>query len=596
LRIESRIAGRRNTIVDGISFDLAEGETVGIVGESGSGKSMTVRALTGLLPQGVFASGSVVFEGKEVLNLPEREFARLRGSGLSLLFQDPFTMLNPLLTAGRHIGESLKAEGASRSTLRDEVLRRLKEVGIADPAVADRYPFQLSGGMRQRVGIAAALARDCRVLAADEPSTALDVTTQAEILKLLKGIQRRRGMGLVLITHDLRVAFSICDRVLVLYAGTLLEVSPPAALEMEPLHPYSLALLLSDPPIDRKLRCLPTIPGRIPAPDSVRSCCSFAPRCQWRESECISAKPPLAPVEPSRHSACIRLQQIRPSMRELRASLVNDAQEAACTLSPEMLVRARELQKSFDIRARKAVALAGMSLELAAGEVAGLVGESGSGKTTLGRCIAGLESPDSGSILVDGIEVARFQELDRATRTRFRRTVQMIFQNPYATLNPSFTIGATLREAIILGGTELHEVEKRLDQLLLRVGLPLSYASRKPVALSGGEHQRVAIARALAVRPKLLVCDEPVSAVDVSVQAQLLELFRSLRDEFGMTLLFITHDLAVARQVADRIHVMFQGRIVESGSAAQVLGSPRHDYTKRLIASIPRGPEWGDMH
>ena len=235
-----------------------------------------------------------------------------------------------------------------------------------------------------------------------------------------------------------------------------------------------------------------------------------------------------------------------------------------------------------------------MSLDLTAGEAAGLVGESGSGKTTLGRCLAGLETPNSGSIVVDGIEAARFRELDRAMRQRFRRSVQMIFQNPYATLNPSFTIGATLREAILIGGIDPRKVEALLGELLARVGLPPSYASRKQVALSGGEHQRVAIARALAVGPKLLVCDEPVSAVDVSVQAQLLELFRSLRQELGMTLLFITHDLAVARQIADRIHVMFQGVIVESGPAGEVLNSPRHEYTKRLIASIPRSRGWGD--
>jgi peptide/nickel transport system ATP-binding protein len=450
--------------------------------------------------------------------------------------------------------------------------------------------------MRQRIGIAAALARDCRVLAADEPSTALDVTTQAEILKLLKTVQRQRGMGLILITHDLRVAFSICDRVLVLYAGTLLEVAPPAALEVEPLHPYSLSLLLSDPPIDRRLRHLPTIPGRIPAPDDVRNCCGFAPRCQWSAPECASAKPSLVAIGPSRHSACVRLRQIRPSMHELHDSLVGGMEAVSPPVSRETLAKVRELHKTFDVRGKKAIAVAGVSLELAAGEVAGIVGESGSGKTTLGRCLVGLETPSSGSIVVDGIEAARFHELDRPTRARFRRTVQMIFQNPYATLNPSFTIGGTLREAILIGGTEPHEVERRLGQLLLRVGLPVSYVSRKPVALSGGEHQRVAIARALAVRPKLLICDEPVSAVDVSVQAQLLELFRSLRHEFGMTLLFITHDLAVARQIADRIHVMFQGRIVESGSAAQVLDSPQHEYTKRLIASIPRGQEWGDAN
>ncbi len=581
LRIESRIDGSRRTIVDGVALDLHTGETIGIVGESGSGKSMTVRALLGLLPPGVHAAGSVCFDGEELLGLPESRLRRVRGAGISLVFQDPFTMLNPLQTAGRHIGETLLAVGAARSTLRAEILRRLHEVGIHDERVIDRYPFQLSGGMRQRVGIAAALARDCRVLAADEPATALDVTTQQEILTLLKRLQRERGMGFILVTHDLRVAFAVCDRIYVLYAGALLEVASPGDLQAEPLHPYTLGLMLSDPPLDRRLRSLATIEGAVPRPDDVAGCCTFAPRCAWTDAACRAGRPPLAAIAPARHSACVRIAEIATEMRSARAGAEQQAQIPDRATHAAPLVRVEKLRKQFG----PVTALAGVTLDLAEREVTALVGESGSGKTTLGRCIAGFESADGGTIRIEGRDTTRLGALDTAARRWFRRTVQMVFQDPYSSLNPAWTIGATLREAIRVGAPDTRDLDARLGALLARVGLPAAYAARKPAALSGGERQRVAIARALAVRPKLLVCDEPVSAVDVSVQAQLLALFRSLQEADGMTLLFITHDLAVARQVADRIHVMYRGEIVESGPAAEVLDRPTHAYTKRLIAS-----------
>ena len=316
-------AGDR-TITAGTTLTVAAGETVGIVGESGSGKSMTARAIVRLLPPGLSAKGRVVFRDKELLGLDERAMRSVRGSGITMMFQDPFTMLNPLLRSGDHIAESLD-RGLSRSERRDEVVRRLDEVGIDAGEIAKRYPFQLSGGMRQRVGLAAALARDPELLIADEPSTALDVTTQAEILHLLARVQEDRGMGVVLITHDLRVAFSVCDRIYVLYAGSLLEVGDPGSMEQQPLHPYTLGLLLSEPAADRRQSELLAIEGSVPSADDVTGQCSFAPRCHWAAEVCRRADPPLVEVEPGRLSACVRIGDIRSEMLERRRSVVSDA-------------------------------------------------------------------------------------------------------------------------------------------------------------------------------------------------------------------------------------------------------------------------------
>jgi peptide/nickel transport system ATP-binding protein len=589
LGISSNLNGRRNVLVSGIDLALAAAETVGIVGESGSGKSMTAKAIIGLLPPGVRASGSVHFKGREILNLPESELAQLRGSEISLLFQDPFTMLNPLLPAGMHVAESL-ASGNRRA----EALRRLAEVGIRDPAVADRYPFQLSGGMRQRVGIASSLARDCKLLIADEPSTALDVTTQKEILALLKSMQEARGMGLILITHNLRVAFAMCDRVYVLYAGMVLEVGSAAALEGEPLHPYSLGLLLSEPPADRRLRQLTAIPGSVPPAGQVLDCCPFASRCEWVEDVCRAGRPPIRQVEAGRWSACVRIDQIREEMATRRREAERrDRHEAGSTASKPVVVT-ENLEKTFVTGGRvrrENRALGGVSLKIDEAESVGLVGESGSGKTTLARCLVGLETPTSGRITIAGLDASDFGRLSGRDRRRLRHTIQMVFQDPYSTLNPSRTIGATLKEALLVAEPRPRNLEAAARELLARVGVPTGYVVRKPVALSGGERQRVAVARALAVNPRILVCDEPVSALDVSVQAQVLNLFKSLQLELGMTYLFVTHDLAVARQVVDRVYVLYKGEVVETGPVEKVLDHPQHPYTRRLVDSIPRSEE-----
>jgi peptide/nickel transport system ATP-binding protein len=592
LRIWSGSGPQRRTITTGTHLSLGAGQTVGIVGESGSGKSLTARAVARLLPQGVSADGSVRFRGRELMDLPEKEMRSLRGGRLSLMFQDPFTMLNPLIRCGEHIAEMLEADGArpTRDRMREETVRRLAEVGIDDPLVAQRFPFQLSGGMRQRVALAAALARDPDLLIADEPSTALDVTTQAEILDLLRSLQQARGMGLILITHDLRVAFTTCDRVYVLYAGSLMEVGRADALEREPLHPYSLGLLLSEPSVERKLGELAAIPGSVPAPDDVADRCAFSPRCRWVADACRVDRPELSEVEPGRQSACIRLADIRAEMQELRDRVLTEAVPTASVVAGDRLVTVDAVAKTFDLgRGREVQALKGVSLWIEPGECVGLVGESGSGKTTFGRCLVGLETPSSGRIDIDGVDASDYAALSTDSRSRLRRTVQMIFQDPYSTLNPRHTVARTLTEALQRSGVGggRGSAAAAVADLLDRVGLPATYARRRPASLSGGERQRVAIARALAVQPKLLVCDEPVSALDVSVQAQILNLFRGLQAELRIGYLFITHDLAVVRQVADRIFVLYRGEVVESGSAQTILSNPSHPYTRRLMDSVP---------
>ncbi|MFL5962248.1 MAG: dipeptide ABC transporter ATP-binding protein [Gaiellaceae bacterium] len=591
LRVEYVAGNTRRTLVSGVDLHVDRGETIAIVGESGSGKTLTARAMIRLLPTGVQATaGEISLAGRDVLRMSDREAARIRGNQISMIFQDPFTMLNPVLRCRGHLEEVLRnrAKPIPKREARAEALTRLAEVGILDPSAADRYPFQLSGGMRQRVGLAAALAGDPELLIADEPSTALDVTTQAEILELLKSVQRARGMGLILITHDLRVAFSVAERVYVLYAGALVEVSKATALEQEPLHPYSLGLLLSEPATEFRQAQLLAIDGSVPAPDDVTDQCSFASRCRWMQERCVAGAPPLREVEPGRYSACVRLEEIRAEMMGVRREVRAPVPEAPATeIDPFLAVR--DLQKVFAGQRGGVVrALDGVSITVGVNESVGIVGESGSGKTTLGRCLVGLENPSAGLIDIDGIDATDYSKLARADRARLRRTVQIVFQDPYSSLDRTETVGAALREVLVVNKFPSQRMNVRVDELLERVGLPLGYAKRRPAALSGGERQRVVIARTLALEPKLIVCDEPVSALDVSVQAQILSLFRELREEFGLSYLFITHDLAVVRQVVDRVYVLYQGKVVEQGPVGRVLDQPEHPYTKRLIASIPR--------
>jgi peptide/nickel transport system ATP-binding protein len=590
LRIDRVRDGRRQTIVSGVSLAVAKGESIGIVGESGSGKSMTARAITGLLPPGLVASGRIGYGDRDLLTLPEREWRQVRGTEIGLILQDPFTMLNPVLRCSAILGESLRTERRlGRHERRAEVVRRLAEVGIDDPAVADRYPFQLSGGMRQRVAIAAALARDPEILIADEPSTALDVTTQRDTLALIKSIQAARGMGLVLITHDLRVAFAMCDRIYVLYAGTVVEVGRPDELDAEPWHPYTQGLLSSEPPVDHRVASLFSIPGAVPSPDEGWSRCVFAARCQWAADACRKGPMSLAEVGDGRRSACVRLPEIRADLVSVRRQAERAAGSGEAVDRGSPLVRIERVTKEFaGSGSATNRALDEVSLDIAEHECVGLVGESGSGKTTLARMLVGLERTTAGTIAIDGIDASDFAALRRADLLRLRGTVQFVFQDPYSSLDPRRSVGWTIAEAITTRTPRQRHVREMVGELLAEVGLPPSYAELRPVALSGGMRQRVAIARALAAAPRLLICDEPVSALDVSVQAQILNLIRRLHTERGLGYLFITHDLSIVRQVSDYLYVMHRGRVVESGPTEQVLDRPQHLYTVNLLTSVPR--------
>jgi len=590
LSLTAQLGTARRTITLGTDLDLAHGEAIAIVGESGSGKSLTAKAIMRLLPENVSATGSISFDGIDLMALTPRELQGVRGRRISMLLQDPFTMMNPLMRAGAHIEEMLadRPEYASRAARSAELRRRLAEVGVTGDDVPLRMPFQLSGGMCQRVALAAALARDPELLIADEPSTALDAVTQAEIIRLLKRVQVERGMSLILITHDLRLAFSTCARVYVLYAGSLLEVGDAEDVASDPHHPYTLGLLLSAPPIERRVPRLIAIRGSVPRAADVAGRCGFADRCDWAAEVCRADRPPLTETAPGRRSACVRWPEIQGQMRALRRQALDSGFDVGRVASSEPpLVSVRCLVKTYVPRGGRPVhALEGVSIEIAHGESVGLVGESGAGKTTLGRCLVGLETPTGGTIEIAGLPATDYEAISRGERSQLRRTIQMVFQDPYSTLNPRHSVRRSLTEALH-AANDLENAEPRIRELLRDVGLSEDFADRRPASLSGGERQRVAVARALAVGPKVLICDEPVSSLDVSVQAQILNLFKRLQDEHGLAYLFITHDLAVVRQIADRVYVMHGGKVVEEGLTDAVMSRPEHPYTRHLIKSVP---------
>ena len=590
LAIDYREKGRSHQLVTDVSFVVGRGETVGLVGESGSGKSLTARALVSLLQPELHAEGSIKFDGVELVGKDGRMSAQVRGRDIGLLMQDPFTMLNPVRTVGYHIIETLRVSkvgaGLRGNEMRAEVARRLAEVGIDRPSVANSYPFELSGGMLQRVALACVLASNPRLLVADEPTTALDATTQREILGLLAAIQQERGMSLLLITHDLRLAFASCSRVLVMYAGTLVESSPAALVRSAPAHPYTRGLLEAVPSADRYQETLEGIPGRVPPVSEVLDRCGFASRCGYVTDACITSRPELRMVESDQWTACVRYEELRDALRQ-SAEAGSGERRAVEARAPMLSIS--NLSKVYESSADKHSAIAGVDLTLSKGEALGIVGESGSGKTTMARCILGLTTPTGGQIILDGLDVSDFRRLDNADAARARRIVQCVFQDPYSSLNPMHSVGYAIEEALGFRVPQLAraQVQREVHALLERVGLPATYASRRPAALSGGQRQRVAVARALAVQPEVLVCDEPVAALDVSIQAQILALLREINEQ-GTALIFITHDLGVVRQVTSRVVVLYRGSIVEQGATDEVLNSPQHDYTRRLVASMPR--------
>lgn len=563
-------------ITTDVTFAVASGESLAIVGESGSGKSLTARAVLGLLPPNLEASGAVELAGTRTDARPDRT-APLRGDTVALLVQDPFTMLHPLRRIGTQLGDGLGGRGSRRQG-EQLVLDRLAEVGL-DADVARRYPHQLSGGMRQRVGIAAALLRDPDLLIADEPTTALDATTQRDIMRLLFELRERRHLALVLITHDLGLAFATSDRALVLYAGAPVEHAAASPLRRRPQHPYTAALLAAEPTVEHRLAHLGGIEGNVPALAEVQGRCAFADRCPHVVDICRERRPPLSEQTPGHAVACWRASELDLT-RGARPIVVDpDAKEAS---GDTALVLASHVTHTFAGTDRPA--LDDVTIAIGAGRAVSIVGESGSGKTTLARIMVGLLRADEAQLTIDGSTFHDWSSVRGDERHRLRRSIQMVFQDPYSSLNPRWRVRATLNEA--LRAFDSHP-SNTVEDLLDLVHLPRNVATVTPGSLSGGERQRVAIARALATRPKVIIFDEAVSALDVSVQAQILDLLNELRVTAGLAIVLITHDLAVARQTTDVTYVLRRGKVVESGPTARVLAQPNSDYTRRLLASVP---------
>jgi peptide/nickel transport system ATP-binding protein len=575
--------------VDGISFDIAAGECYALLGESGCGKSMTALGLMRLLPPGARAtSGTVSFAGRELLALPEASMREYRGGQVGMIFQEPATSLNPVLTVGRQIVEALELHSA----LRGEAARRraeelLDQVGIPDAKRRlDEFPFQLSGGLRQRVMIAIALAGAPRLLIADEPTTALDVTIQAQVLDLLDELRRSQGMALLLITHDLGVVARMADRIGVMYAGQLVEEATREAFFARPAHPYSVRLFAALPDAERRGGRLATIPGSVPPADTLYPGCRFVERCGEAREECGKAPPPWRDAGNGQRVRCV-LADAAPAV----AAGVG-AGDTAISGAEKPLLAVEDLKVHFPIRRgilQRAVgavrAVDGVSLQLLPGRTLALVGESGCGKTTAGKAMLQLIRPTAGRVQLDGLEITT---RSTAELRPLRAKMQMVFQDPFASLNPRLRVGEIIAEGMRALGTADGDASRRVAELLEKVGLRAEMANRYPHEFSGGQRQRIAIARALAVSPKVLICDEPTSALDVSVQAQILNLLADLQRELQLAYLFITHNIAVVDYLAHDVAVMYLGRVVESGSAEEVLRRPRHPYTRALLAAVPR--------
>ncbi len=585
-------AGKKMLVaVDGISFAISKGETFALLGESGCGKSASAQGIMRLLPAaGRITGGSVRLHDEELLTLAEAEMRQVRGARIAMIFQEPATSLNPVLTVGVQIGEVLDRHCDLRGEpARQRMLELLRQVGIADPERRlDEYPFQFSGGMKQRVMIAIALAGEPDLLIADEPTTALDVTVQAQILDLLAQLQRERGMGMLLITHDLGVVAKMAHRIGVMYAGELVEVASREEFFSRPQHPYTQALFAALPEISRRGMALTTIPGQVPSLATMPAGCRFADRCSHVMPVCREISPDWRGVAASHTLRCHW-------MGSTAAVADHTPRMGLGHLMPEMapFLDVVDLKVHFPIRRGilqrtigQVLAVDGVSLAISAGRTLALVGESGCGKTTVGKALLQLVKPTAGNVRLGGNELVGMQ----GKRLRAaRRHMQMVFQDPFASLNPRLRVGEIIAEGMSALGLESDAAAqgRAVAALLKQVGLPDEAAGRYPHEFSGGQRQRIAIARALAVQPELLICDEPTSALDVSVQAQILNLLKKLQEELGVAYLFITHNFAVVEYLANDVAVMYLGRIVERGTAEEVLRLPQHPYTRALLSAVP---------
>ncbi|MHC3393245.1 dipeptide ABC transporter ATP-binding protein [Streptomyces lavendulocolor] len=597
--------------VDSVDLTLEAGETLAIVGESGSGKTVTALSLLGLNPPEpvCVTTGAIRLDGTDLRALGAQQWRAVRGRRVAMVFQDPGSALNPLLTIGTQITDAVRAhEQLTREQARRRAVEALEQARMPEPESRLRqYPHELSGGMRQRAAIALAIAARPRLLIADEPTTALDVAVQAEIMDMLRSLCLDLGMGLVLITHDLGVVAEQADKAAVMYAGRIVESGPAALVLGRPRMPYTQALLAATPRLDAAARTrLVSIEGQPPRPRQSPSGCSFAPRCPVAVDACTTSAPPLTLFDGDHAAACLfaEARVERPAPAPAPPG-VTDA--APTTTAGHPLVEFDAVDLRYPVRSgmlRRVTshvhAVQEVSLQVQAGRTLALVGESGSGKTSLTKLLLRLERPSGGTVRYDGIDVTR---PGPAGLRRLQREVQVVFQNPYASLDPRLTIRQILEEPLRVHGLEAGE--GTLTALLRDVGLDSFALDRFPSAFSGGQRQRIAIARALGLRPRLIVCDEAVSALDVSIQAQVLNLLADLQAEHGMAYLFITHDLAVVRSVAHHIAVMRHGRIVEEGAAEDIYEAPAHEYTRELLARAPgrqhtaptsqskeRSPQW----
>ncbi|AJE47851.1 ABC transporter ATP-binding protein [Celeribacter indicus] len=587
LRIDVSTPEGKVTVVDGVSWSAEQGKITALVGESGCGKSVTALAVMKLLrSSGRISKGEIRFAGQDLLKLGEEEMRRLRGRHIGMVFQEPMTSLNPVLSIETQITETLTEHlRMSRGEARERALELMNEVGIPDAERRlSQYPHQLSGGMRQRVMIAIALACNPKLIIADEPTTALDVTIQAQILSLLADLAVRHNIAMVVITHNMGVVARYADYVSVMYAGKIVESGPASEVFSRPSHPYTALLLKAVPRLDqpRQERML-SIGGMPPAPGAMPSGCRFAPRCPVRMAVCGEREPLLEPSRTQALSACHRRDEPLDGLQSAPASPRSPADKVP---GAEEVLEVRDIAKHFDLPAGGIVrAVDGVSFRIERQRTLGLIGVSGCGKSTVGRMLLGLETPTSGSLRLFGeeMDVSKPSALRKA-----RRDMQVIFQDPFSSLNPRMTVGAIIAEPLLVHGiVRRSQARDRVAQLLERVGLRPEVATRHAHQLSGGQRQRVGIARALTLNPKLLICDEPVSALDISVQGQIITLLEDLQDELGLSCLFIAHDLAVVRHISDEVAIMYFGRIVEKAPRDLLYANPLHPYTRALLDAAP---------
>ena len=589
--------------VDGVDLSVERGETVGVVGESGCGKTMLALSILRMVPRpGRIVGGRVLFEGRDLLQLSEEAITGIRGLDVALTFQDSLTGLNPITRVGGQVREAMAAHHRFRNEAGQRVVPLLRQVRLPDAERrVDRYPHQLSGGMRQRAMVAIGISNQPAVLIADEPTTALDVTTQAQVAGLLERLNRELGTAMVLITHNFALLAGLCQRVVVMYAGRIVEDGPVDRIFQRPEHPYTWSLLRSVPRVDQATpRRLVTIPGRPPQLDDLPHGCTFHPRCAFREEKCAREEPPLSRVQgESVRTRCWVLmhrvseaQRLKAETAEVPVVLARRlrgeerARDEAAT-APQEILRVNNLAKHYPTgRGRPPVrALDGLSFTLGRSETFAVIGESGCGKSTLVRVIARLLEPTSGRVLFEGRDLTA---LKGEELRQIRRRMQVVFQDPYASLDPRMVAGDIVAEPMDNFGVKTPtERRERAVELLELVGLGGVASGRYPHELSGGQRQRVGIARALALNPRLIICDEPVSALDVSIQAQVMNLLKDLQRELRLTCLLVAHDLGLVRHVADRVAVMYSGRIVEVAPVADLYDRPQHPYTRLLLDSLP---------